>query len=292
MTETNLYFSERETGLPPQVEEEITERAYLGLVSIIYNLIANQAFGEAFPEKCSQHPDTSGINKKAFDNALISDIGSENYDYINYSEERLKVLDLIEFCYKHVAKPTSTGNGSCWGHSHYVYDREEGQKEFRNNINELFKRHGLAYELKENGQVIRLIPFVFQESLQSSFQTGNTELNELLEQAKEKYLSPDPNTTLRREALEKLWDAWERLKTMENPSDKATSIRLLLDKASVEPKFKERLDKEGRELTEIGNKFYIRHTELIQTPINSSDHFDYLFQRMFAMIHLLLKARK
>ena len=138
----------------------------------------------------------------------------------------------------------------------------------------------------------RLIPFIFQESLQSFFDTGNVELNELLEQAKEKYLSPDSNPTLRREALEKLWDAWERLKTMENPSNKVASIQLLFDKASNEPKFKERLDKEGTELTNIGNSFYIRHTELSQTPINSGDHFDYLFQRMFAMIHLLLKARK
>lgn len=292
MMETNLYFSERETGLPPQVEEEITERAYLGLVSIIHKLIENNAFGEAFPARCGYHQDISGINRTAFDNALISDIGTKDYDYIYFYKEKLKVLDLIEFCYKYVAKPTSTGNGSCWNHDHYVYDHEKGQKEFRKYINELFKRHGLAYELKENGQVIRLIPFVFQESLQSFFDTGNAELNELLEQAKEKYLSPDPNPTLRREALEKLWDAWERLKTMENPSNKVNSIQLLFDKASSEPKFKELLDKEGAQLNNIGNNFYIRNTELNQTPINSGDHFDYLFQRMFAMIHLLLKARK
>jgi hypothetical protein len=288
MTETNLYFSEREKGFPPQVEEEITEHAYLGLVSIINNLIANESFGAAFPKKCSYDPDIAGIDRQSFNYALISVIGLDDYSHLNYYEESLKVLNLIEFCHRNVAKPISTGNGSCYAHNHYVYDREEGQEEFRKHINELFKRHGLAYELKENGQVIRLIPFAFQESLQPIFNTGDNDLDKMLETAKAKYLSPD--ISLRREALEKLWDAWERLKTIED-SDKSKSISLLLEKASVEPKFRERLDKEGTELTYIGNNFHIRHFEFNRIPIDSNNHVDYLFQRMFAIIYLLLKER-
>lgn len=33
----------------------------------------------------------------------------------------------------------------------------------------------------------------------------------------------------------------------------------------------------------------IRHTETDKVPIRGSDHVDYLFQRMFAIIRLLLK---
>ena len=64
----------------------------------------------------------------------------------------------------------------------------------------------------------------------------------------------------------------------------------LLAKASIESSFQEHLEKEARELTDIGNKFMIRHTETDKVPINESTHIDYLFHRMFAMIHLLLKS--
>jgi len=43
------------------------------------------------------------------------------------------------------------------------------------------------------------------------------------------------------------------------------------------------------ELTEIGNKFMIRHAETDKVPIVESAHVDYFFQRMFSLIRLLLK---
>ena len=64
----------------------------------------------------------------------------------------------------------------------------------------------------------------------------------------------------------------------------------LLAKASIEPSFQERLEREARELTDIGNKFMIRHTETDKVPISESTHIDYLFHRMFAIIRLLLKS--
>jgi len=45
---------------------------------------------------------------------------------------------------------------------------------------------------------------------------------------------------------------------------------------------------EAKELTEIGNKHFIRHTEVNQKPIIDQDQIDYLFYRMFAMILLIL----
>ena len=95
---------------------------------------------------------------------------------------------------------------------------------------------------------------------------------------------------MRKEGLEKLWDAWERLKTLEPGKDEKTQACALLDKASTEPNFRARLEREATELTEIGNNFMIRYTETTKTPINESAHVDYLFHRMFAMIRLLLKS--
>jgi hypothetical protein len=80
------------------------------------------------------------------------------------------------------------------------------------------------------------------------------------------------------------------LKTVEAGKDKKESAKALLDKAATEPIFRFRLEQEARELTEIGNKFMIRHTETDKVPIQDSAHVDYLFQRMFSIIRLLLNA--
>jgi hypothetical protein len=44
------------------------------------------------------------------------------------------------------------------------------------------------------------------------FNTGDAELDRMLPQARERIFSPDAE--LRRDSVEKLWDAWQRLKTL------------------------------------------------------------------------------
>ena len=56
-------------------------------------------------------------------------------------------------------------------------------------------------------------------------------------------------------------------------------------------KFRETLEAEATELTRIGNTFRIRHSETSQTPLENDTHVDYLFHRLFGLIHLLLKFR-
>jgi hypothetical protein len=80
------------------------------------------------------------------------------------------------------------------------------------------------------------------------------------------------------------------VKDVEAGNDKKERVKALLDKAAAEHNFRDRLEKEAIELTDIGNKFMIRHTETDKVPIVDSAHVDYLFQRMFSIILLLLKA--
>ena len=146
----------------------------------------------------------------------------------------------------------------------------------------------MAFELKE-GEVTRMAPTGLQEALaRTVFHTGDRALDEMLEDARHKFLNRD--LKVRRESLEKLWDAWERLKTLELGKDKKAQATALLAKASREPHFLARLEQEATELTEIGNSFMIRHTETDKIPISDSAHVDYLFQRMFAMVRLLLRC--
>ncbi|MGH9516487.1 MAG: hypothetical protein ACRD3P_12520 [Terriglobales bacterium] len=122
----------------------------------------------------------------------------------------------------------------------------------------------------------------------STFKTGDTTLDGLLEAAQSKFLSDRPD--LRREALEKLWDAWERLKTLEPAKDKKDSTRILLDRVTTEPNLRGTIENEAKELTLIGNSYMIRHTEIGKAQISSLDHVDYLFHRMFSLVRLILRS--
>jgi hypothetical protein len=89
--------------------------------------------------------------------------------------------------------------------------------------------------------------------------------DEMLATATVKYLHRD--LAVRRESIEKLWDAWERLKTIEAGKVKKASTADILDKAATDPAFRDLLEREALLITEIGNKFMIRHSEVGKVPI-------------------------
>ena len=66
----------------------------------------------------------------------------------------------------------------------------------------------------KDGEIVRLAPAVLQEALAGSIvRRGDSTLDEMLEPVPHKILNR--SIDVRRESLEKLWDAWERLKTLE-----------------------------------------------------------------------------
>jgi len=288
---SNLYFSEREFGQKPRTENEIGANIWGGLVAYINGLIDNGYFGDKFPEMCPDNDGVVGTNKSTMSLAVSAEFPEIKIP-LDASETppTLIILDFLEFCHEHIAKPIQGYFHKFWGMHHLSFDTESGQAEFRQRVNRILSRNGIAFELQDNGQIARLAPPIVSDYLKGAiFQTGDSFLDLMLETARAKYL--DPSLQVRLEALEKLWDAWERIKTLEQPADKKKSIGILLDKASSDPKFRERLEREAIELTDIGNNFMIRHTEMTKTPITSSAHVDYLFHRMFALIYLVLGNR-
>jgi hypothetical protein len=198
-----------------------------------------------------------------------------------------ELYDLIEFAYEHIAEPKDPQYHSYMSHTHYTYDQKTGREKFTADVNRIFERNGIAYNL-EHGEVERIAPAVLRETLTGAvFNTGDAVLDDLLETARNKFLNR--SLDVRRESLEKLWDAWERLKTIEPGKDKKASVKALLDKAATQP-FRQRIEDEANTLTEIGNKFLIRHTEIDKVPITESAHVDYLFHRLFSLLWLILKT--
>lgn len=140
-----------------------------------------------------------------------------------------------------------------------------------------------------DGEVTRLAAATFHETLSSAaFKTGDAELDGMLQDARHKFLNRD--LKIRRESLERLWDAWERLKTLEPGKDKKAKVTALLDRTSKEMTFPRMIEDEAIALTNIGNGFLIRHTEVGKVPVSQSREVDYFFHRLFSLVQLLLRA--
>lgn len=290
------YFSERETGEAPRTETEVTGVAWRGIGALIKTRLENGSFGARYPESCPEGSVPTGTDFRSFWDAMRSEIPGlpeEMWPFLLQGEPPATVLmmDMVEFCWRAVGKPIQLGYHSFCKHHHFDYDVEAGRVEFCEAINRIFRRNGLAYELTGAGQVHRLAsPILYETLAQAIFSTGDSDLNAMLETARRKFLSPDD--AIRREALEKLWDAWERVKTIEPGTDKTARINALLNRAAGGggSNFRTMLETEAKELTKIGNVFQIRHSETTQEPLSSAEQVDYLFHRLFALIRFVLRA--
>ncbi len=291
-------FTERHGGTPPRIKEELDDVTRNGLVTLVRARIEEEWFGDSFPSMCPDGRGNAGCDRSNLE-TMLKAYGiiwpADQKDYWRRGEDQEvpsdgQVFDLIEFSYEHVSEPSANDYHSYFGHSHYSYNQNGGRQKFEQEVNRLLERNGMAFQL-EHGEVTRLAPAVLHETLASTtFKTGDKILDELLETARNKFLNR--SLDLRRESLEKLWDAWERLKTVEPGKDKKSSTKALLDKTSAEPAFRKLVEEEARELTEVGNQFMIRHTETSKVPIASSGHVDYLFGRMFSLVLLALKSSR
>ena len=296
------YFSEREGGTAPRDSEEISEIARDGIGALIMARVEDGSFGVTFRRNCFESPIAIGTDEESFRNALRAHNPSPSdwpwasgADWLRSSEtpSTLQILDTIEFCWEHIAKPISMGFHSFGRHDHLKFDQDAGREEFRDAIEVIFRRNRIAYELTESGRIERLLPPEFgMAASRSRFRTGDDELNRLLTTARTKFL--DPDLEKRREALEALWDAWERIKTIWPGADKKSQAKAMLEATagSNAPKFQEALGNEAKELTAIGNSLRIRHSETNQERLVTSEHVDYVFQRMFSLLWMILRTQQ
>ena len=286
------YFSDRERGPRARTQEVISERVWGALCDLIQGRVEDGSFGYAYPDMCPDGAGPSGTDARAFWRIAAAEI-PELPDSIRPHEmpDTIVVLDLLEFCARSVGKPIQGGYHSYFNHYHLDFDRDAGLAEFVASVNRLFARNGIALELTTAGLAQRLGPPGLREALRDAvFHTGDDDTDRLLEDARRRILSAHPVD--RRDAIEKLWDAFERIKTLEPGAEKKAQATRLLDRAapSAAPRFRQFLETESQELTRIGNTLRIRHSETDKEPLQSLGQIDYLFHRMFSFLLFLLRA--
>lgn len=298
------YFSDKEQKPTARTKEDIPQNVWEGIVAHIESLISNSGFAKDFPSKdCNDDDSITGTNERSFISALKAEIPNTQENPLStqttetdiceiihkaYKPNTLMIMDVIQFCYKYVVRPTRSEYHEFPNHHHIInFDSDTGKSEFREQINTIFQRNGLAYELNTSGEIKRLSLPVIGEKLESmNFDTSDDQLNTLLENARKKYFSPD--LEINKESVKELWDAWERVKSLKNGDNKKQSTQDMLDNVATEEKFRELLDIEATALTTIGNNFHIRHSETTQTEISGKNHLKYLFHRLLSMIILVI----
>ena len=300
----NDYFSDRENGPRARTEQVISPVVWAGLVATVLALINSGAFGLRFPERCPDGQAVCGCDTDALAASVIAEMPGlawplETMCLVEdgflsqrepFAPDTLLILDFIEFIYASVAKPIPGKHHDFFSHHHLTFDQQSGQEEFRATVNRIFSRNGVAFEMLSTGRIVRVLPPVLGEDLKRTiFRTGDRTLDNMLEECRTKF--SDRNPLVRREALERLWDGWERLKSLADPGDKKRCIKIILDATAAEPSLRARLEGEATELNSIGNSHLIRHSEVNQVPVIDVDQVDYLFHRLFAMIQLILRKK-
>ena len=302
------YFTDRELGKKEPTVNEIDITVWNGIVAIFDSFITDNSFSKDFPEQC---PDGQGICscnttllydklKALIPNAKIPITRMEKFvkGYSDWEtggkevENKIDIfstLDLLEFCFRHLYDPIPTGNlHEYFNHYHLTFkDTGKSKQKYREEINSLFERNGIAYQLNTEGKIIRVIQDVFAQIINRKFQTKDVTLNQLLTEATQFILFPKSTDRIR--AIEKLWDAFERIKTFYSTNKKVSATQLINLVANGNALFETYLVTETTNLTEIGNKFQIRHFETDKQEITDVAHIDYFFFRMFSLIDLFIK---
>lgn len=298
------YFSDRENGPRARTEQMISPTVWAGVVALVRGLINSGAFGLQFPERCPDGLAVCGCDSDSLVAGVVAEMPGlawplETIHEVEegffsqrepFAPETLLVLDFIEFVHDAMAKPIHGEYHDFFSHHHLNFDQQAGQDEFRATVNRIFSRNGVAFEMLSTGRIVRVLPLVLGDKLRrTAFNIGGRTLNNMLDECRAKF--SDHNPHVRREALERLWDAWERLKSLADPGNKKRSITINLDATATEPLLRARLEAEAQELNSIGNSHLIRHSEVSQVPVIDVDHINYLFHRLFAMIQLMLKKK-
>lgn len=214
-------------------------------------------------------------HKNVFDSNPLSD------EYDQYS-----LLDLIEFVANNVRDIRTRTHHSYYGHDDISFSETNSIAEkFKDDINSIFNKTGLLYQLTENLEVERIEEYGVTSSDVEDLIADIDEpgLKDLLNTAIVKHKSFNPDD--QKDAVEKIWDALERLKTYYEHLDKKNSVsKIINDMTGGNTEYVEVFNNEFKYLTDIGNKFRIRHHETNKIEITDIKHYDYLFNRCLSLI--------
>lgn len=154
---------------------------------------------------------------------------------------------------------------------------------FENEINSIFNLNNINVELRR-GEIHSSTNKTL--SLDPSVKINEIGIEELIRAAEDLYRKGKYSY-----AVEKIWDAFERIKTYYYPElDKKKSANKIIDELSNgNDSIKSMFQAEFKYLTDIGNSYRIRHHEKNKIDITEDLHYEYFYKRCLALISVLVK---
>lgn len=154
--------------------------------------------------------------------------------------------------------------------------------QFRNEINAIFKLNNINVELR-NGEVHSTSNKAI--GLDDSTNINEAGLEELIRTAEDLYSKGEYSY-----AVEKIWDAFERIKTYYPTLDKKKSAEKIINDISYgNEHIKKMFDNEFKVLTDTGNSYRIRHHEINKIDISKELHYKYFYKRCLALISVIVE---
>lgn len=154
--------------------------------------------------------------------------------------------------------------------------------QFRNEINAIFKLNNINVELR-NGEVHSTSNKAI--GLDDSTNINEAGLEELIRTAEVSYNKGEYSY-----AVEKIWDAFERIKTYYPTLDKKKSAEKIINDISYgNEHIKKMFDNEFKVLTDTGNSYRIRHHEINKIDISKGLHYKYFYKRCLALISVIVE---
>lgn len=201
------------------------------------------------------------------------------------------LLDYIEFFAENCRDIVIGEYHSYFGHHHITCKTtNEVFRDFKERINRIFEKTGIQYVLNDTFQIERVVDnTVLTPKMQASVvSVKEARTRELLNEAITLHRSPRPNDI--RDATEKIWDAFERLKTYYTIMDKkASASKIVTDMSSNSPDYATLFETEFKALTTIGNTYRIRHHETDKIEITDTRYYDYFFNRCLSLIAIAIQ---
>lgn len=213
-----------------------------------------------------------------------------NYNYPVTDEIFIRLKDFYQpKCYNEANKYAETNmlkdfilhtSPYCVFDALEVYSQIINSIEYENQINLTFRQASLPYSLN-NGMIIGIVENALIDNSELSEEEG---VSKLMQSAIDFY-----NQGNKAIAVEKLWDAFERLKTLLPGKKKDAATSMINKMGHGEQAYIDLYTTESKSLTDIGNNFRIRHHETDRVNITSHLDYDYLFHRCWAFVNLAVK---
>jgi len=216
---------------------------------------------------------------ESLQNNILGRATGLDFDSRNYSMLRMKFMEdknTKKFLPDYIRKCRDINQ--FW---QFIKNRFSTYAERRTFIYETFQDL-LDYLETENIQGKKTTHLYYKDEIK----TIDDELDKLIQEAKERF----HKTSDKQIALEKLWDAFERIKTFYGAKKNVSGEKLVeLISTDFDKSF---INEEFKSLTKIGNDYRIRHHEQDKIEIKDIKHIEYLFLRMLSLLNLCLENIK